>query len=52
LPEKSKFFKKFSVKIEFFVKLPEKKSKFLWNLAGKIEILLTQIHDSPDFKPD
>ena len=27
------------------MKLPEKKSKFLRNVPGKIEILLTRIHD-------
>src|SRR6218665_381521 len=29
-----------------------KKSKFFKNLPGKIEILLTRIHEPPDFKPD
>src|SRR6218665_2452157 len=34
-----------------FFKLPEKIEFFL-NLPGKIELLLTRIHDPPDVKPD
>ena len=32
-------------KSKLFVKLPEKKSKFVENLPGKIETFLTRIHD-------
>ena len=35
-----------------FLKISLKKLKVFENLPGKIEILLTRIHDSPDFKPD
>src|SRR6218665_384101 len=44
LPEKSKFFKNLPEK-PFFCEIAWKKSKFLGNLPGKIEILLTRIHD-------
>src|SRR6218665_523817 len=42
---KNRNFSKICLKNHFFVKLPGKKSKFLGNLPGKIEILLTRIHD-------
>ena len=46
LPEKFKKKSKISLEKSKFVINCLKKSKFLGNLPGKIEILLTRIHDS------
>ena len=52
LPEKIEIFQKISWKYRNLSWNCLKKSKFIGNLPRKIDILLTRIHDPPDFKPD